>query len=233
MKKKRIFEELKSKRSIKWRLKTLLTIGARSRWAFKSSQGVIDKIIFAFGDQYTKLNVLQTCIRLNKWDVSEKTIDDIYAVAIPKGLANKKDVRDFMAKAKKKFMNNCLKGKGTLEQQKFFEKYDGVLLDFNTNLKISCLLATQNFEGLGKPITKETADEHLLKTMKLFSVSLDDIIALGKHLPSGEDELNELKTKKLKLKVKRNRWFKSKAEIPKSEQKSEVNSTQGILTFAI
>jgi hypothetical protein len=150
MKKKRIFEELKSKRSIKWRLKTLLTIGARSGWAFKSSQGVIDKIIFAFGDQYTKLNVLQTCIRLNKWDVSEKTIDDIYAVAIPKGLANKKDVRDFMAKAKKKFMNNCLKGKGTLEQQKFFEKYDGVLLDFNTNLKISCLLATQNFEGLGE-----------------------------------------------------------------------------------
>jgi Tfp pilus assembly PilM family ATPase len=88
-------------------------------------------------------------------------------------------------------------------------------------------------KDLGKPITKETADEHLLKTMKRFSVSLDDIIALGKHLPSGEDELNEAKTKKLKLKVKRNRWLKSKAELPKSEQKSEVSSTPSILTGAI
>jgi hypothetical protein len=98
-----------------------------------------------------------------------------------------------MNKAKKKFKDLCYKGKVSESEANFFAEYDGVLMNFDTAVKIACLMAIQDLSKVGPKITKESANEHLLKTMGRFNVTEDAILrALGNekippHLPVGSD----------------------------------------------
>ncbi len=122
-----------------------------------------------FGYHVQKDSVLDSCIEIFEWDVSERSIDRIYAQK-PLGLADRAEVKKFMQKAKRRFRNMLYKGKISNEVKEFFSMYDGVLMNVEASVTMACLIATKDLTKLGQQIDEQTAKKILTESMAKFGV---------------------------------------------------------------